>query len=182
MKAVPQIISYATYVSATIHVRHAAQREPGSEAHKTLRRCVDILEIHQHVCWASQRAKRVVDRLIERMGIVLDTVESLGGASDLTWANFDIDAIIRTFPREQQEMEAQVQSLLPSFDTADVGSTLTGSLSLPFPDSGSNDSKRQTTLLPTDDMGTFYDPIFGFNGSAFDAFDLGAGGDFLWDG
>ncbi|KAI9743524.1 MAG: hypothetical protein M1818_002838 [Claussenomyces sp. TS43310] len=71
MKRSPYIISYAAYVSATIFVRIAAQRRPGSEAHTSLRTCIDVLNEHQEQCLAPRRANRVIQSLMKRMGVFL---------------------------------------------------------------------------------------------------------------
>ena len=76
-------LSYANYVSATIHVRLAAQKEPGSYAHKALRKCSDVLEIEQSVGWSSRRAKQDIYGVITRMGVHLGNREALGETSDL---------------------------------------------------------------------------------------------------
>jgi len=100
LKTSRYIISYATYISAIIHVRLATQRYRGFEAHEALRRCLDVLDIHQSFCWDATTAKRVVDRLIVRMGVVLETEGPPDKASNLVLSNLDIDAIIRSFEQE----------------------------------------------------------------------------------
>lgn len=77
IKTSPYILSYATYVSATIHVRMAAQQQSGSEAHKSLRTCLHVLNEHQQMCYAARRAKRVIHSIMERMGVVVDDHESV---------------------------------------------------------------------------------------------------------
>ncbi|KAH6632432.1 PrpF protein-domain-containing protein [Chaetomium tenue] len=65
----PYLISYATYVSATIHVRIAAQREPGSEAHICLQTCLGVLETNQETNWAVRKATKVIIDLADRMNV-----------------------------------------------------------------------------------------------------------------
>lgn len=78
----PYLISYATYVSATIHVRIAAQREPGSEAHVCLATCLDVFKKNQETNWAVRRANLIIQNLMNRMHVsitdehVLDSHES----------------------------------------------------------------------------------------------------------
>ncbi|CAJ0550235.1 Ff.00g101650.m01.CDS01 [Fusarium sp. VM40] len=67
-KTAPYFISYATYVSATIHVRMAAQKRPGWQAHSCLRTCLEILSIQQTWCHGPKRT----------MGILLGTMRRLG--------------------------------------------------------------------------------------------------------
>lgn len=73
----PYILAYATYVSATIHVRMAAQRHPGSEAHKSLRTCLHVLSKQQQVYHAPRTAIRIIHSLMKRMGVVIDDHESV---------------------------------------------------------------------------------------------------------
>ena len=179
LKTTPDIISYAIYVSATIHVRLAAQRRRGSDAHEALRRCLDILDIHQSICWSARRAKRVITRLIVRMGVVVadhdESTEEPSGLSDL-----DIDAIMRTFTREQQPQPQ------PSTETpihhGEVGSIVPHSSPLESSNSAVNDNDLLNEQvmpppppppLPEDDTSFLYDPIFGFNGSTLNDLDLG---------
>ncbi|KUJ11238.1 uncharacterized protein LY89DRAFT_594836 [Mollisia scopiformis] len=161
----PHIISYATYVSATIHVRIAAQRPRGSDAHCALRRCLDILDIQQSVCWSPRRAKKVIDALISRMGVVLDHGEFAGSFESIS-SNINIDAIIRTFEREQCIPETQT---VP-FDNGEVTALHLNS-TLRTPDDPINPSIGLEMPANVGDMSFLYDPIFGFNGSAFDDLD-----------
>ena len=67
----PYLISYATYVAATIHVRIAAQRGPGSDAHTALKTCLWIFDENQETNWAVRRAKLVIVNLMKRMRVTL---------------------------------------------------------------------------------------------------------------
>lgn len=73
----PYFIAYATYVGATIHVRMAAQRQPGSEAHKSLRACLHVLSKQQRVYHTPGTGIRVIHSLMKRMGVVVDDHESV---------------------------------------------------------------------------------------------------------
>ncbi len=88
LKATPYIISYATYVSATIHVHLAAQGYSEDDAQSALQRCVDVLKVHQTVFWSSRRAKLVIDGLIARMGVILRSGESHDQFSDFALLEF----------------------------------------------------------------------------------------------
>ncbi|KAJ5110145.1 hypothetical protein N7532_002790 [Penicillium argentinense] len=72
IRRAPYLISYATYVAATILVRVAAQREGGSQAHASLRVCIDIFKKNQETNWAVRRAENVILHLMDRMGVQLD--------------------------------------------------------------------------------------------------------------
>ena len=80
IKSPPYFISYATYASATIHVRTATQKPQGSKAHECLRNCLDILSEHEVVCRAPRRAKAILLGLIERLEVKID-VDDVSRAS-----------------------------------------------------------------------------------------------------
>jgi hypothetical protein len=69
IKSPPYFLSYATYVSATIHVRIAAQHPQKSNAHRCLRNCLEILSEHQSVCHAPRRAMAILLRLAKRLKV-----------------------------------------------------------------------------------------------------------------
>lgn len=69
IKRAPYLISYATYVAATIHVRIAAHRGPTSEAHASLRACLSVFNENQETNWAARRAKSVILNLLKRMKV-----------------------------------------------------------------------------------------------------------------
>jgi hypothetical protein len=71
----PYLISYATYVSATIHVRIAAQTGPGSEAYTALRTCLSVFNKNQETNWAARRAQIVIVNLMKKMKIEIDSEE-----------------------------------------------------------------------------------------------------------
>ncbi|OLN87435.1 Nitrogen assimilation transcription factor nit-4-like protein 9 [Colletotrichum chlorophyti] len=67
----PYLISYATYVAATIHVRIAAKRSTGSEARERLETCLSVFRENQETNWAVRRAKTIVEGLMTRLGVSL---------------------------------------------------------------------------------------------------------------
>jgi hypothetical protein len=69
IRRAPYLISYATYVAATIHVRIAAQGFP--EAHTCLATCLDIFKKNQDTNWAVRRASLVIKNLMKRMQVVI---------------------------------------------------------------------------------------------------------------
>lgn len=78
----PYLISYATYVSATIHVRIAAQREPGSEAHICLATCLDVFKKNQETNWAVRRANGIIHNLMKRMYVSISESDIHASATD----------------------------------------------------------------------------------------------------
>lgn len=69
VRRAPYLISYATYVSATIHVRIASKRTSSSDAHRSLSTCVAVLSINQETNWAARRAKTIVEGLMKRLQV-----------------------------------------------------------------------------------------------------------------
>jgi hypothetical protein len=74
----PYLISYATYVSATIHTRIAAQREPGSDAHICLATCLDIFQKNQETNWAVRKANLIIQNLMKRMHVNVEDGQATG--------------------------------------------------------------------------------------------------------
>ncbi|KZL68461.1 fungal specific transcription factor domain-containing protein [Colletotrichum incanum] len=70
----PYLISYATYVAATIHVRIAAKRSTESEARERLETCMSVFRENQETNWAVRRAKTIVEGLMTRLGVSLSRV------------------------------------------------------------------------------------------------------------
>ncbi|KAF5620115.1 Nit-4-like protein [Fusarium sp. NRRL 52700] len=68
-RTAPYFISYATYVSATVHVRMAAQKNPGSQAHLCLRNCLEILSEQQTWCHAPKRTMKILLGIMNRLGV-----------------------------------------------------------------------------------------------------------------
>ncbi|EXK29799.1 hypothetical protein FOXG_20600 [Fusarium oxysporum f. sp. lycopersici 4287] len=68
-RTAPYFISYATYVSATIHVRMAAQKSVGSQAHLCLRNCLEILSEQQTWCHAPKRTMKILLGIMNRLGV-----------------------------------------------------------------------------------------------------------------
>lgn len=79
----PYLISYATYVAATIFVRVAAQREGASRAHASLQNCLDVFEKNQETNWAVRRAHNVILHLMDRMGVRLESRQTVIPSSPL---------------------------------------------------------------------------------------------------
>ena len=71
----PYLMSYATYISATIHVRVVGQSTSSSEAYEALKTCLDTLDEHQHVYSAARRAKQAIHALMGRMGVTVNDQE-----------------------------------------------------------------------------------------------------------
>ncbi|KAL7915555.1 fungal-specific transcription factor domain-containing protein [Trichoderma velutinum] len=83
VKSTPYAMSYAIYVSATIHLRIAAQRRAGSEAHRSLRNCLDALLEHQIMSFASRRCLSILKGLMKVLKV--DVSDSAGATSSYSF-------------------------------------------------------------------------------------------------
>ncbi|PVI06865.1 hypothetical protein DM02DRAFT_649211 [Periconia macrospinosa] len=123
VRRAPYLISYATYVAATIHARIAAKRGPGSHAHNSLETCLAVFRENQETNWAVRRANGIVQNLMKRLGVPVpspdrtqidketsesnhhntpDTSSNRSARSEPSLQNIDIDGIIQSFVREQE--------------------------------------------------------------------------------
>jgi hypothetical protein len=78
IRRAPYLISYATYLAATIHVRIAAKRGASSEAHECLHTCREVFAQNAATNHAVRKAAAVIDGLMARMGVEIadSTVET----------------------------------------------------------------------------------------------------------
>ncbi|KAL1859290.1 hypothetical protein Plec18170_002406 [Paecilomyces lecythidis] len=76
----PYLLSYAAYVSATIHVRVVAQTGPSSNAFHSLVLCRNVLRRNELLYSAAAKARTSLDKLINQLGITLPD-ENTGSGS-----------------------------------------------------------------------------------------------------
>jgi hypothetical protein len=76
MGRAPYLMSYATYVAATIHVRIAATRPSSSEAHDHLRTCLRVFDRNSETNYAVRKAAVVIEALMDRMGVSIDHADA----------------------------------------------------------------------------------------------------------
>lgn len=116
----PYLISYATYVAATIHARIAAKRGANSNAYINLTACLSVFRDNQKTNWAVRRANAVIQNLMKRLGLSvpdvgnteLDRPPNTSGSTDDSTGQIsdteqsiqtpDIDGILESFIREQE--------------------------------------------------------------------------------
>ena len=72
----PYLISYATYVAATIHARIAARRGNDSTAHAHLATCLAVFQENQETNSAVNKAAMIVKGLMKKLNVVIDNVSS----------------------------------------------------------------------------------------------------------
>ncbi|KAF3024461.1 hypothetical protein E8E15_004473 [Penicillium rubens] len=69
LSSAPYMLSYATYISATIHARIVAQKGSNSSMFQSLVLCRNILAEHTRLYSAAEKAKENLDKLISHLGI-----------------------------------------------------------------------------------------------------------------
>ena len=93
LSTAPYMLSYATYISATIHARIVAQKGSNSSVFQSLVLCRSILTEHTRLYAAAGKASENLDKLISHLGISTDENEQ---AVDTN----------QSLPRENLVMEA----------------------------------------------------------------------------
>ncbi|RGP69104.1 nitrogen assimilation transcription factor nit-4 [Fusarium longipes] len=74
VRRAPYLISYATYVAATIHCRIAAKNGKGSTAYTNLMTCLAVFKENQETNSAVQKAAVIIHRLMSKYGVVVDDI------------------------------------------------------------------------------------------------------------
>ncbi|OQE22625.1 hypothetical protein PENSTE_c010G08680 [Penicillium steckii] len=69
ISSAPYMLSYATYISATIHARIVAQKGSTSSSFQSLKLCRNVLKEHQPLYGAAGKAKDSLQRLCDHLGI-----------------------------------------------------------------------------------------------------------------
>ncbi|EAU30833.1 predicted protein [Aspergillus terreus NIH2624] len=76
----PYLLSYAAYISATIHARVVAQKGPTSSAFQFLLLCRNVLQGNERLYAAARKAGRNLDKLIDRLGITIPKTDIAMGS------------------------------------------------------------------------------------------------------
>ncbi|KAF5240030.1 hypothetical protein FAUST_4614 [Fusarium austroamericanum] len=74
VRRAPYLISYATYVAATIHCRIAAKNGKGSTAYLNLMTCLSVFKENQETNSAVQKAAVIIHRLMSKYGVVVEDI------------------------------------------------------------------------------------------------------------
>lgn len=99
IRRAPYLISYATYLAATIHVRIAARRQAWSEAHSCLQTCLAVFEQNSETNHAVRKASVVIENLMKRMAVSIQRQNSLSGTGGST----EQDALFRSADTMQSQ-------------------------------------------------------------------------------
>ncbi|GAD97255.1 predicted protein [Paecilomyces variotii No. 5] len=71
ISSAPYLLSYAAYISATIHARVVAQTGPSSNAFHSLLLCRNVLRKNEVLYSAAVKARTSLDKLMDQLGITL---------------------------------------------------------------------------------------------------------------
>ena len=112
LKLAPFFLFYSTFVASTIHVRIAAQHQFENEAFAYLRICLSVYEINVETNPAVKKAKAVVQRLMDRMGVKLPEQ----AASPSMGQNSKTKSTQPALPRAAKRTVGTTQMPLPDFD------------------------------------------------------------------
>lgn len=76
IRRAPYLISYATYVAATVHTRIAARRGNDSTAHANLATCLAVFQENKETNSAVQKAAMIVQSLMTKHGVGIASVSN----------------------------------------------------------------------------------------------------------
>ncbi|OGM46241.1 hypothetical protein ABOM_004859 [Aspergillus bombycis] len=177
----PYSISYATYVSATIHARMAAHSPADSHAHNCLQNCLSILREHQRLYLGPKRALGVILNLIKVMNIVIDDStapvsspnETIAPVTyqgdDMRHARHHAGHHARLFQTQNQSLslDHDVQNAFPAYDI----DWIIQSFDVPQPvnlrhlegEPTQNDHSRHAPSADYLDFSVPLDPLFGLD-------------------
>jgi hypothetical protein len=99
ISSAPYMLSYATYISATIHARIVAQKGKSSTSFQSLTLCRSVLQEHQCLYGAAGKAKESLERLCDHL--------SIDSAEDCAQTHVFTEAV----PREPMVTNGPSQSL-----------------------------------------------------------------------
>jgi hypothetical protein len=74
VRRAPYLISYATYVAATIHCRIAAKNGKGSTSYLNLMTCLAVFKENQETNSAVRKAAVIIHRLMSKYGVVVEDI------------------------------------------------------------------------------------------------------------
>ncbi|KAL5401387.1 hypothetical protein PMIN06_011920 [Paraphaeosphaeria minitans] len=165
VRRAPYLISYATYMAATIYVRIAAKRTAGSDAHNSLGTCLAVFNENQHTNSAVRRANALVQNLMKRLCVTVPntsdihidqnaetgehpghpaTTENGCLSQEPGLQGLDIDSIIQSFVREAESQQASRGALPGPLDTSQLQSSAVA------PDMASANQQNATGAMPYD--------------------------------
>ncbi|KAF2644935.1 hypothetical protein P280DRAFT_390513 [Massarina eburnea CBS 473.64] len=177
-KSPPYFLSYATYVSATIHARVVARNPRDLESQQCLRNCLEILTVHTDVCYAPRRAMSILLGLLRRLKIDVGALSGYTGANMallgmVVGHRIDTDALGAGTSLGEDLSSLMLPSQLGTagltgIENGNTGSTdwsqMANSMVNPYLNENSGDAMDH--FLPESLFD--FDPLFGFDGFNMD--------------
>lgn len=198
VRRAPYLISYATYVAATVHVRIAARRGPGSQAHSSLEACLAVFRENQETNWAVRRANAIVQNLMKRLGVAMSNPDDTRINRDVCYGShnstpgvspsrltsrqpssqsIDIDGIIQSFVREREQEPSHIvqPGLAGSANPSDMATPAQSHLAHSTTETSNRPYDNTATWMYQDQQQLFNeqpvtvdDLLYGFHGSELD--------------
>ncbi|KAF7195539.1 hypothetical protein HII31_03133 [Pseudocercospora fuligena] len=164
----PYLISYATYMAATIQARIASKRGASSEAHGCSRTCMSVLRHNSETNYAVRKAIYVIENLMARLGVeAADTLQNTTKDSSTTSNDH-----LRPMSTDPSISPGHFADLEPTFIAGNMAPDLDVDAIIR---SFIQESAINDTLAIADGNQSLYpgelrfeDMIFGFNASDFD--------------
>ncbi|KAJ5789488.1 transcriptional regulator family: Fungal Specific TF [Penicillium psychrosexuale] len=94
LSSAPYMLSYATYISATIHARIVAQKGSNSTVFQSLVFCRSILTEHTRLYSAAEKARENLDKLISHLGINVADDNQRTGSAGSSGNNFSSEHMV----------------------------------------------------------------------------------------
>ncbi|KAL4811446.1 fungal-specific transcription factor domain-containing protein [Aspergillus unguis] len=104
IRRAPYLISYATYVAATILTRIAARRRNDSTTHANLATCLAVFEENQETNSAVKKASNIVQSLMKKLGV---------SVQDVSLSALEIDPPVRDTEQSPQPNNEAADRGLP---------------------------------------------------------------------
>ncbi|KAH7173958.1 fungal-specific transcription factor domain-containing protein [Fusarium flagelliforme] len=125
VRRAPYLISYATYVAATIHCRIAAKNGKGSTSYLNLMTCLAVFKENQETNSAVQKAAGIIHRLMSKYGVVVEDVPDDALEAEPATKTRDQQ------PQPQQRLQNQVDNFEGLPNTSNTRNTETSPQDMP---------------------------------------------------
>jgi hypothetical protein len=183
IKSPPYFLSYATYVSATIHVRIAAENPTASESYGRLQNCLEILSEHQTLCRAPRRSVDILVNLMRRLNVNVGGMFTGTRDNDGQWASqYDGGALgmysgcqsnkdaFEKVTSKSTQSQGNVNVVGVAMTDSVTSTTSHPSMGMSLSNDGSCEQANSSSLSTGNgidslftDMNFDFDPLFGFD-------------------
>jgi len=148
VRQAPYLISYATYVAATIHVRLASSSPPDSAAHESLGVCLTVLDLNSKTNPAVRKASVVIEALMKAMNVNMEKSHDNTGASSAIPRGSRLNGISTSNSSSAQQLPNQTGHSSSNSSTLTPQSYARGTLA-PYSQQ-QNNVQQPNIMMPTD--------------------------------